>query len=80
MEKFFVILGKDIAGNFTGVLAKRSFESRDEAEEHAKTVLQSQGTQNNLFYVMESASVVQRTSPPIEVLQYHSSTYGRKAA
>lgn len=69
MDDLFVLIGRDTQGNLTAPITKKSFTNYDDAVEHARTILTSNGSPNPAeVYIMASLAVARRTSPPVEVI------------
>lgn len=68
MDNTFILIGYD-GVNLNGPLAKRKFPSYDEAADHARAVLNSNGNPNlSCIYIMQAVAIAQRTSPPVEIV------------
>lgn len=69
MDDLFVLIGRDNQGNLTAPIAKKSHTSYDDAVDHARTVLYSNGNMNLVeIYVMSSVAIARRASPPVEII------------
>lgn len=79
MEASFFILGFDASSNPTGPVGKKTWDNRRAAEDHAVEVLKTQHGSSK-FLIVETVSVVQRTSPPIEVLHLDCEDPGERRA
>ena len=68
MDDLFILIGKDIQGNLTGPIAKKTFATSELAEDHAKTVLNSGGNSNLAEVYVMAISIARRVSPPVEIV------------
>lgn len=77
--KRFYILGFGPGGEPNGIVGKKVWDDRADAERHAAEVLKSH-INTPSFEIVEAVSVVQRVHAPIEVVRFDETSEVRKAA
>lgn len=77
--KHFYILGFGPAREPNGIVGKKAWDNREDAEKHAVEVLKSQPNTSS-FEIVEAVASVQRIHAPIEIVSYDASSAVHKAA
>lgn len=77
MKRFYILGFTN--GEPAGIVGKKTWDTRVDAEKHAVEVLKSQPNTSS-FEIVETVSTVQRVHAPIEVTPFGGSSEVRKAA